>query len=534
MPSDVVASAPGPEQRFPLAPVLGLATLFFSIELLTSFHPSYGYFLDELYYIACATRLDLGYVDHPPLAPAALALSRALLGDSLPALRLLPALCGALTLLLAARIVWRLGGGLSGQLLAALCVTLAPVFLVVFSIFSMNCFEVALWTGTFCVLVELGRSQDDRLWWLVGTLLGLAVLSKHTSLALGGAIALGVALSPLRRHLLGRNLWLAVGLFLLLILPNVWWQARHGWASLEFYVAVNREGNVPVSPLYVLGEQIGSFNPATFPVWAAGLYFFLLSRSGRRYRFAGWVLAALFAALLLAGRSRPDRIMGAYPVLFAAGAVQLEALFVRPGLRWLRYALPAALIAIGLGAAPFFLPILTPEAAARYTAAAGEENEIQREVGTALLLLPLAHRRGSEELAEEVSRVYAGLDPSERERAVILAESYATAGAIELLGGAGLPPVYSPHNSYYLWGPPETEPGLVIAVGFEPEQLAAYFDRVEVVARAACRYCMGWRQEMPIALARAPRRPLREAWPELRRYGYPVRKHYLLRKAGAL
>jgi hypothetical protein len=226
--------------------------------------------------------------------------------------------------------------------------------------------------------------------------------------------------------------------------------------------------------------------------------------------------------------------MGAYPVLFAAGAVQLESLLVRPGLRWLRYALPVALIAMGLITAPLVLPILSPEAAARYVEAIGEEADIQREVGTSALLLPLAHRAGSEEVVERVSRVYAGLDPSEQERAVILAESYAPAGAIELLGRAGLPPVYSPHNTYYLWGPPASEPEVVIAVGYEPEQLAPYFDRVDVVARAPCRYCMGWRQDMPIALARLPRRSLRDSWPELRRYGLPARKLHLLQRAGSL
>ena len=43
---------------------------------------AHGYFLDELYYVACAKRLDFGYVDHPPLAPAVLALNRALLGGA--------------------------------------------------------------------------------------------------------------------------------------------------------------------------------------------------------------------------------------------------------------------------------------------------------------------------------------------------------------------------------------------------------------------------------------------------------------------
>ena len=534
MPSESVAATRDPEQHFPNPLALGLAALFFVLELLTSFHSAYGYFIDELYYIACAKRLAFGYVDHPPLAPASLALNRALLGDSLPALRFLPALCGGCSVLLAARMVWQLGGRAFAQILASLCVMMAPVFLAVFGIFSTNCFEILLWTLTFSVLLELCRSDNDRLWWGVGLLLGLAVLSKHTSVLLAGAIALGVMLSPLRRHLFTPNLWLGVGVCVLVILPNVWWQTQHGWASLEFYVTSDREGNVATSVVSVLGEQIGSFNPAAFPVWIAGLYFLLLSRHSQRYRLVGWVMVVLLTALLLAGKSRPDRIMGAYPALFATGAVQLESLFVYAGLRWLRYVLPALILGIGLITTSLVIPILAPEAAARYRQALGEENDMQREVGTSILLLPLAHRMGSEELVEAVSRVYADLDPADQKRASILAEGYAPAGAIELLGDADLLPVYSPHNTYYLWGPPAREPAVVITVGFEPEQLTGYFDSVEVVARAACRYCMGWRQDLPIGLARMPLRTLGEMWPELRRYGYPIRKRYLLQQAGVL
>jgi hypothetical protein len=32
---------------------------------------AYGYFSDEVYYLACAAHLDWGYVDFPPLLPVA-------------------------------------------------------------------------------------------------------------------------------------------------------------------------------------------------------------------------------------------------------------------------------------------------------------------------------------------------------------------------------------------------------------------------------------------------------------------------------
>jgi hypothetical protein len=65
------------------------------LHLLTS--GGYGYFRDELYYLACTENLAAGYVDHPPFSVFVLWLVRRTLGDSLPALRLVPALLGAAT-----------------------------------------------------------------------------------------------------------------------------------------------------------------------------------------------------------------------------------------------------------------------------------------------------------------------------------------------------------------------------------------------------------------------------------------------------
>ena len=62
----------------------------------------YGYFVDELYYLACSRHLDWGYVDQPPLIALIGWLVRVSLGQSLWAIRLLPALAGAAEVVLTA------------------------------------------------------------------------------------------------------------------------------------------------------------------------------------------------------------------------------------------------------------------------------------------------------------------------------------------------------------------------------------------------------------------------------------------------
>src|ERR1700732_3639706 len=86
----------------------------------------YGYFRDELYYLACSRHLDWGYVDQPPLIALIGWLVRVVLGDSMMALRLLPALAGGCEVLLAALIAREMGGRKTAQGLAALATLVAP------------------------------------------------------------------------------------------------------------------------------------------------------------------------------------------------------------------------------------------------------------------------------------------------------------------------------------------------------------------------------------------------------------------------
>ena len=70
----------------------------------------YGYFRDELYYIACSNHLAFGYVDQPPLSLLLLKIIRLLFGDSLIALRLLPILSAALFIFAVGFMTRELGG----------------------------------------------------------------------------------------------------------------------------------------------------------------------------------------------------------------------------------------------------------------------------------------------------------------------------------------------------------------------------------------------------------------------------------------
>ena len=507
--------------------MFALAALIFLIEFLPAFSSDYEYFLDELYYLACAKRLAFGYIDHPPLAPLILRFQTAIFGDSVLSLRLLPALAASATVLVTGWMTHRLGGGRLAQAIAALSFIVAPVALILFGFFSMNCFEVLLWTLATSLVLELNRGADAKLWLALGLVLGLAFENKHTSALLVAAIAIAILASPLRGHLRSRSLWLGATIALLLVLPNLYWQWSHDWVSLEFYANLNSESNIATAAWAILADQILVMNPFTFPVWCGGLGFCLFARGGR-HRPLGLIFLICLGSFMASGASRPDRVVGVYPVMFAAGGVWIEALAQSSGRRWLGGATLTGLSLAGLLMVPLSVP-WPPSWMARIEAVAST-NDSRREVGLSPIPLPYAHRLGSREFVAAVATVYQGLSDSERADAVIVAGDFAHAGALELYGPRhSLPPVFSPHNNYYLWGPAaDLRPSVVIAVALDTELLRESFESVVESGVYGCEYCMAWRTNLPIYLARGPRLTLAELWPEMRRIGLPTRKLLML------
>src|SRR5206468_1579546 len=95
----------------------------------------------------------------------------------------------------------------------------------------------------------------------------------------------------------------------------------------------------------------------------------------------------------------------------------------------------------------------------------------------------LAETVGWPELSRQVADVVNTLPVGERSSVVILTGSYGEAGAIDRFGPAfGLPPAFSPHNSYADFRQPADDGATVVAVRFTAQDLARYFDRCRQVA----------------------------------------------------
>lgn len=492
--------------------VIAIAAVYFTLHLVfNGVLGGYGVFRDEFYYLANAARLDWSYVDHPPLAPLILAGWTAIFGDSALSLRFLPALSGAATIVMAGLTARRLGGGKAAQTIAALAVAAVPVAMVLFGFYSMNAFEILLWALAVYVAAGIFTGSRERDWLLFGLLMGLALQNKHTIVLFAGGLVLGLLLHR-RRAFASRYLWLGGLIAFVIFLPNLLWEIRTGWPTVEFYTNATLYKNIARSPLDFLLQQILSFNPVLFPLWLIGLLYLL----GRRdVRPLAWAWLFPFLLLMAAGSSRPDRLAPAYLPLFAAGAVAVESYGLRKNRRWFVSFVGALVVVGGLIVGPMGFPVLPPAALSPYASNFGLA---EYEAGVkAELPQYFADRFGWEEMAAQVAEVYGGLSPEEQAQAVIFAANYGQAGALEYYADAfDLPPVISGHNSYWLWGPGDATGEVVIFVGASLEEIAPLFAQVEEVGRIACDYCL--ERGRPILLARRAVAPLEEIWPRTRFY----------------
>ncbi|MEE8475856.1 MAG: glycosyltransferase family 39 protein [Myxococcota bacterium] len=498
--------------------LVGVALSVAALQLLTGSIPPYGLFHDEFYYWAGALRPGLGYVDHPPLAPWVLAGSIALFGDGHLGFGIVPALCSAGTVILTGRMAGSLGAGPFGQLLAALAVAVTPVYLVFFSFYSVNCIELLAWTGASFLLVELIRTGNERLWLGFGLIAGLALLNKHTFLLLVVALAVGVLATPMRRQLRSRTLWLGVAIALLIAAPNVYWNFANGWPSLEFY-STRGEGILDASVRLALKIQILGMNPVNLLLWVPGLVFLLFSKEARPYRPLGIAFLVLFVGILLSGQRRGDRIVGIYPIAFAAGALVWDRW--QPRLRVLvRGTLVALLLGFGVLVLPPSLPLLPPAAVARYFEVIGEAPEVETGDRGASLPLYLSGRLEWERFAREVIGAWEKLPPEERDRTAILTSHWVFASVIEYYGRDGeLPPVVSPHNAYYFWRAEAAGRDIVFSFDVHPDALAASFGRTREIGHFRCQYCTHIRTDRTFRLSYAPKRPLEELLLGWRHFG---------------
>jgi Dolichyl-phosphate-mannose-protein mannosyltransferase len=513
--NDVVAG----QMRVPLTAtgvILGISFCKLVVHLYAGRH--YGYFVDELYYLACSQHLDWGYVDQPPLIALITWIVRSLFGDSLPAIRFLPAVAGAAEVALTALIARELGGNRFAQGFAALAVLVAPGILASNNLLTMNPFEPLFWMGCAFLFIRIVKTGNQKLWIWFGILAGLGLENKYSMLMFGAGIVFGLLLTSHRSLLASPWLWIAGAIAFLIFLPNLLWNIQHHFPFLELQNNIRHSGrDVPLGPLAFFGQEILIMHPLTLPIWLAGLWFYFFSNSGKAFRPLGWTW--VFVAVVIFTLSpRVYYLFPAFPLLFAAGAVIWETWLKRPQFSRLKLVWMALTVVTSTILAPLAIPVLPPEMYIRYTKAlhlAPPTIETHR-----LGPLPqiFADQFGWEEMVATVARIYGNLPAEVRRKTAIFGQNYGQAGAIDLFGPKyGLPPAISGHQSYYLWGPRGYTGESVIVMAGHQEELESRFSSVQKVASVYHPYSMPY-EHFDVFYCRGLKRPLNEIWSQVKNW----------------
>ncbi len=479
---------------------------------------SYGFFVDELYYMACARHLAWGYVDQPPLIAAIAWLVLHLAGDSLPALRFLPAVAGAAEVALTGLIARQLGGGRFAQAMAAVAVLVAPGILGLDNLFTMNAFEPVIWLACAYLVIRILKTGNQSLWIWFGLLAGVGLENKYSMLLFGGGMVVGLALTGERRSFASPWLWIGGALALLLFLPNLLWNVQHHFPFLELQENIRRSGrDVPLGPAAFFAQEALAMDPLTVPLWLAGLWFYFFSRAGKAFRALGW--AWLFTAgVIVAMSPRIYYLFPAYPLLFAGGAAWWERVLARPRMVWLQFAWPALLLVTGAMLAPIAIPVLSPGHYIAYTKWLHLEQPRLETHKLGPLPQIFADQFGWREMTATVARVYNGLPSGVRAKTAIFGQNYGQAGAIDRFGPEyGLPPVISGHQSYFLWGPRNYTGESIIVMDGNRRDLEQSCTTVRDAARVEHPYSMPY-EHFEVFYCSGLRTPLAELWPKLKRW----------------
>jgi hypothetical protein len=469
------------------------------------FNNRYGYFRDEFDYMSCGDHLQWGYVDQPPLIPFLIHLCRAVLGDSLRAIRFIPALAASLLVVQTAVLARELSGRRFAMLLSAVCAVIVPQYLSNGSLLGTNCLEPNLWMGCAYFAILAIKRNEPRYWVWFGVVAGLGMEEKYSIAVFGLGIVVGLLLTEQRRAFADKWIWLGGLAAFLIFLPNLLWNIHYDWPFVQLIHNIKADGrDVVLGPAQFPLQQILLVNPLTLPIWLRGLLFLLFSARLKSYRALGWCYLVCYAVFfVLHGKSY--YLAPVYPMLLAAGAVVIEGAIDgwteartdgqtndrresgRRRLQWLKPVIVAVLLAEGVYLSPIVIPILSPDRFLAYT----------KHLPFKLPVMEHAHARaalpqwysdqfGWQEIVDETAVAWNQLASAERGDCGVFAQDFGQAGAIDFLGRRyGLPASLSGHQTWFLWGPRGYSGNCMIVLDDSRKNLEQLWQHVDYVGTSA-------------------------------------------------
>ena len=486
--------------------LIGIAAAIALLHILTN--GRYGFHRDELQVLSDARHLDWGFVAYPPFTPVVERISMGLFGLSMVGLRLFSVITQALAIVITGYMACELGGRRLAQLAAALAVALSALPMFEGTEFQYSSFDYLWWVLIAYFIIRLLKTDNPRWWLAIGATVGLGLLTKYSIVFYIAGVLGGMLLTSARRYFRSPWFWAGTGLALLICLPNVIWQVRHDFISYHFLQHIHaRDVSQGRADGFLVNQLWICTNPASVPMWIAGLIYFLRDR---RYRMLGWMYV-IPLALFMIGKGRDYYLAPAYPMLMAMGAVAGER-WVRslskPWRRSVETVFFIAVAACGAYVAAIVVPLSARGPLRDF--ALKNNGDLREEIGW-------------NDLVKKVADIRDTLPSDQRDHVGVLVGNYGEQGAIEVLGPAyHLPPPISGTNSAWLRGYPTPPPTTLIVLGLSARYVNETFSSCRVAGHNGNSEGVDneestYRPE--IFVCGGPRKPWPEFWKEFQHFG---------------
>jgi hypothetical protein len=460
--------------------------LFIIAKLCLHFFTNTNYELhrDEMLYFNMADHLSFGYATVPPVIGFLAFIVKSIFGYSVFGIRLIPALLGAASLFVIAKIIRELGGGILALIIAASAFLFSTGFLLFDTLFTPNVIEHFLWLITTYFLLRMTNHNNPKLWIPIGIFLGLAFLTKYSVIFFIIGFLIPMLLGDHWKLFKSRYFFISLIAGFVIILPNLLWQYNHSWPVFYHMSELKRTQMVNMTTANFLIDLF-SLNLASTLIWLTGLASLLFLKSEKNSRYIG-VASLLIILLFLFSKGKGYYILGTVPFLFAYGAYTMEN-HLKDRLLIINYIVLLITLSFSLIALPFGIPFLPFKRLIDY-----------KERTKHLIIYPFyrwedgkihdisqlyADMTGWKELTGYVAEAYSGLSQEEKKRCTIYVESnYGNAGAINFYGKQyKLPGVITFIESYVMWAPDTIPAGPFIYINREIGDIKKLFNNVRLI-----------------------------------------------------
>lgn len=481
-------------------------------------NPEYGYHRDELYYIAISDHFSFANLDMLPLSPLYLKLVTTILGHSIKAIHFASSLCGAIVIVCTCLITRELGGRGKAVFVTGLC-TLLSGFIIFGALFSYDSLDFLVWVLTLYLLVRIFKTDNQKLWLLIGIVLGLGLLNKLTILFFGLSIFVSLWFVPQRAYFKKKWVWIAGLLAILFIIPYVLWQSQHHWYFLDF--ARGYAGGVSYIASFpeFVWNQILPNNPFNFPLWLTGLVLILFSSKWKQYRFFGFNYCFLFLLFFVMG-TKFYFLMPLYAILISIGSIKVEEICDRFDVKKqktkiIMTVVPIVYVLFSFSIICMAIPVLPVEYFVEYAKVVGVDAGVRTE-NLQINQLPqhFADRFGWEEMVQDIADVYDTIPLDEKSDVGILTGNWGQASAVHLYRQKYDLPEAITNDGWYYFEALRTHvfKKKYVAIGIAEDRLKNVFETVNKAGFYSHPYCIPHENNKTIYLCSKLKYDLRQYW----------------------